>query len=112
MAATSCSPATTSTSSKGASACATACPRRIRKAAGAVGAMMPHGMHGRRFLRHLALDGPARYLDASTMFHADEMRRLFRTEASRRSPPRPVVDVAVAEWRRAGGRLARRGTIR
>ena len=56
-------------------------PRPVRRLAGAVGAMMPHGMRGRRFLRHLALDGSNRYLDASTLFHTDEMPRLFRREA-------------------------------
>jgi asparagine synthase (glutamine-hydrolysing) len=38
-------------------------------------------MKGRRFLRHLALEGPRRYLDASTLFHSDEMRCLFRPDA-------------------------------
>jgi asparagine synthase (glutamine-hydrolysing) len=38
-------------------------------------------MRGRRFLRHLALDGSERYLDASTLFRADEMRKVFRDEA-------------------------------
>src|SRR5262249_5003403 len=31
-------------------------PRAFRKAAGGIGALMPQGMTGRRFLRHLALD--------------------------------------------------------
>ena len=39
-------------------------PAAIRKTAAAIGALMPHGMRGRRFLRHLALEGPKRYLDA------------------------------------------------
>jgi asparagine synthase (glutamine-hydrolysing) len=38
-------------------------------------------MHGRRFLRHLALEGTQRYLDASSLFHTDEMPRLFRRSA-------------------------------
>jgi len=56
-------------------------PAPIRKALGAVGAAMPEGMKGRRFLQHLALDGSRRYLDASTLFRADEMRKLFRPSA-------------------------------
>jgi asparagine synthase (glutamine-hydrolysing) len=56
-------------------------PRPLRAIAGAVGAAMPDGMTGRRFLRHLALDGPRRYLDASTMFRSDEMRKLLKAEA-------------------------------
>ncbi|MBF8300103.1 MAG: Asparagine synthase, glutamine-hydrolyzing [Acidobacteria bacterium] len=56
-------------------------PGPVKKLAGAVGSIMPYGMRGRRFLRHLALEGPSRYLDASTLFHADEMPSLFRREA-------------------------------
>ena len=56
-------------------------PGPVKRLAGAIGSMMPHGMRGRRWLRHLALDGAARYLDASTLFHADELSSLFRREA-------------------------------
>ena len=56
-------------------------PRLVRTLAGAVGHLMPEGMRGRRFLRHLALDGAERYVDASTLFYADELRRLLRPDA-------------------------------
>ncbi len=56
-------------------------PAALRGMAGAIGDAMPEGMRGRRFLRHLALDGPQRYLDASTLFRADEMEQLFQTSA-------------------------------
>jgi asparagine synthase (glutamine-hydrolysing) len=56
-------------------------PIRIRRLSGAVGAAMPEGMRGRRFLRHLGLDGSKRYLDASTLVPADEMVNLFREQA-------------------------------
>jgi asparagine synthase (glutamine-hydrolysing) len=56
-------------------------PVPIRRTLAAVGDALPEGTPGRRFLRHLALDGPRRYLDASTLFHADEMCRLFEDEA-------------------------------
>jgi asparagine synthase (glutamine-hydrolysing) len=56
-------------------------PARLRRAAGAIGHAMRDGMRGRRFLQHLALDGPARYLDASTMFTRDQMRQLLQDEA-------------------------------
>jgi asparagine synthase (glutamine-hydrolysing) len=59
-------------------------PRPLRQVAGAVGRMMPEGMTGRNFLRHLALDGAERYIDASTMFRADQMRTLFHADAYRR----------------------------
>jgi asparagine synthase (glutamine-hydrolysing) len=56
-------------------------PATLKTMAGAVGAVMPYGMKGRRFLRHVALDGARRYLDASTMFRVDEMRSLFQPGA-------------------------------
>jgi asparagine synthase (glutamine-hydrolysing) len=56
-------------------------PKTLRRCAGAVGAVMPDGMRGRRFLRHLALDGARRYLDASSLFHADEFPHLFQRGA-------------------------------
>ena len=52
-------------------------PRPLRAVAGAIGRAMPEGMTGRRFLRHLALDGPRRYLDASTMFRDDDLQELL-----------------------------------
>jgi len=56
-------------------------PGPVKKLAGAVGSIMPHGMRGRRFVCHLALEGPSRYLDAQKLFHADEMSSLFQPEA-------------------------------
>ena len=56
-------------------------PAPIRAVAGAVGEVMPDGMRGRRFLRHLALDGADRYLDASMLFRADDLRKLLQPEA-------------------------------
>jgi asparagine synthase (glutamine-hydrolysing) len=56
-------------------------PRSVRKIAGAFGALLPHGMYGRRFLRHMALDGTERYLDAQALFHPDETPRLFHRDA-------------------------------
>jgi asparagine synthase (glutamine-hydrolysing) len=52
-------------------------PKPVRRCAGAIGALMPYGAYGRRFLRHLALEGSTRYLDASSLFHQDEFARLF-----------------------------------
>jgi asparagine synthase (glutamine-hydrolysing) len=59
-------------------------PAALRKVAGAIGRAMHDGMTGRRFLQHLSLEGPSRYLDASSMFRRDELRRLFQPEAYRR----------------------------
>ena len=58
-------------------------PAPLRAIAGRVGQLMPPGMTGRQFLRHLGLTGAQRYLDASTMLRDDEMRRLFRPDAYR-----------------------------
>jgi asparagine synthase (glutamine-hydrolysing) len=55
-------------------------PAMFRRAAAAIGNAMPEGMRGRRFLRHLALEGPHRYLDAQTLFHDDEIGRLFQPD--------------------------------
>src|SRR3989475_3905322 len=52
-------------------------PRPFRRMLGAIGELMHDGMHGRNFLRHIALDGAARYLDASTLFKLDQKKRLF-----------------------------------
>jgi asparagine synthase (glutamine-hydrolysing) len=60
-------------------------------------------MTGRRFLRHLALEGPDRYFDASTMFHADEIRRLFRPEALTHIARHDPWSAARAEWREPSG---------
>src|SRR6185503_703069 len=56
-------------------------PHGIRRLTSALGAALPEGMRGRRFLRHLGLDGSRRYLDASTVVSADEMPNLFRDAA-------------------------------
>jgi asparagine synthase (glutamine-hydrolysing) len=62
-------------------------PATLRRAAGMVGAVMPEGMRGRRFLRHFALDGARRYLDAQSIVHPDELGTLFTPEAAARMAP-------------------------
>lgn len=57
-------------------------PVALRRALGLVGGLLPEGVRGRNFLRHIALDGTERYLDALTLFRAEEKRRLFRPEAA------------------------------
>jgi asparagine synthase (glutamine-hydrolysing) len=56
-------------------------PAPLRRALGVLAGLAPDGTRGRNFLRHQALEGADRYLDASTMFRMDQMRRLFRPEA-------------------------------
>jgi asparagine synthase (glutamine-hydrolysing) len=57
-------------------------PAPVRKALGAVGRAMPDGMTGRRFLSHLAYEGPRRYLDAAMLFSPHEQQQLFTPEAA------------------------------
>ncbi|HEV8441368.1 MAG TPA: asparagine synthase (glutamine-hydrolyzing) [Methylomirabilota bacterium] len=59
-------------------------PRPLRKLAGRLPEVMPDGMRGRNFLRHLAFDGVDRYLDATTLFRLDEQSRLFAPEVAER----------------------------
>jgi asparagine synthase (glutamine-hydrolysing) len=58
-------------------------PRPVRRALGGIGRAMREEMFGRRFLIHMALDGPERYLDAQTLFALEQKRRLFRPEVFR-----------------------------
>ena len=53
-------------------------PALARSMLGTVSRVMPHGMRGRNFLRHMSLSGAERYLDAGTLFHRDEMKKLFQ----------------------------------
>ena len=56
-------------------------PHGIRQLTSLVSAAMPEGVRGRRFLRHLGLNGSRRYLDASTLVPADDLPNLFRDTA-------------------------------
>jgi asparagine synthase (glutamine-hydrolysing) len=57
-------------------------PAVVRRALGAVGDLMPEGATGRNFLRHLALEGAKRYLDASTLFRRKDWTSLFSPEVA------------------------------
>jgi asparagine synthase (glutamine-hydrolysing) len=59
-------------------------PSAVRRTLGAAGRLLPDGTPGKRFLRHLALEGPHRYLDASTVFRRDEQAHLFTPAAFER----------------------------
>ena len=56
-------------------------PPTARKAIGSLAALLPEGARGRNWLGHFALSGLARYLDSSTLFRHEQLRRLFRPEA-------------------------------
>jgi asparagine synthase (glutamine-hydrolysing) len=71
-------------------------PGPLRHLLGAIGRAMPEGTTGRNFLRHLALDGPRRYVDASTMFGRAEQARLFRPDVFERVFQPDPADAAIA----------------
>lgn len=56
-------------------------PAFLRRGAGAVGAAMPDGWPGRRFLQHLALTGDERYLDSCRLLDLGERRQLLHPDA-------------------------------
>jgi asparagine synthase (glutamine-hydrolysing) len=58
-------------------------PFAARKLMGAVGEVMREGAMGRNFLRHIALDGDDRYLDANVLFRPNDRERIFQPEAFR-----------------------------
>ncbi len=56
-------------------------PPFARNLLGTIGTMIPEGVKGRNFLRHISFAGPQRYLDASTLFRLEDKKKLFRPEA-------------------------------
>lgn len=48
--------------------------------AGAVWPLLPHGVPGKNFLRHVARDENGRYIDSISLFHEDEKRALYSAE--------------------------------
>jgi asparagine synthase (glutamine-hydrolysing) len=80
-------------------------PSPMRKVAGFAGKLMPEGLKGRNFLRHLAFDGAERYFDANTLFREFEKAALFHPDAYQyiqredpRSVWRPALDNKRAHW--------------
>lgn len=56
-------------------------PNLLRNLAGHVAEWIPDGARGSNFLRHMALSGPARYIDSHTLFRAHQQRSLFTADA-------------------------------
>lgn len=48
--------------------------------AGAIWPLMPHGMQGKNFLRHVSLDTDDRFIDSVALFRDDEKRALYTPE--------------------------------
>jgi asparagine synthase (glutamine-hydrolysing) len=55
-------------------------PGPARRALGTMSALIPPGMRGRNFLRHITLPDPERYLDTGTLFRKAAQRKLFRPD--------------------------------
>src|SRR4029453_12571163 len=53
----------------------------LRAAAGLAWPLLPHGMKGKNFLRHVAKDSAGRYLDSITLFPPDERAALYADRA-------------------------------
>jgi asparagine synthase (glutamine-hydrolysing) len=58
-------------------------PAFARKWIGLAAIGIPEGTPGRNYFRHLALAGPARYVDSHTLFRLDQRRRLFSPDTAR-----------------------------
>ncbi|MEX2334358.1 MAG: asparagine synthase (glutamine-hydrolyzing) [Pseudohongiella sp.] len=55
-------------------------PQPLSRMASALATLMPEGARGRNFLRHMTLKGADRYLDATSLFSAEQKASLFRPE--------------------------------
>ena len=55
-----------------------------RKAAGAIFPILPHGVRGKNFLRHISRSDDGRYLDSVAFFQADEKDALYSPDVRRR----------------------------
>jgi len=56
-------------------------PAPARKIMGVLGSLMRDGMFGRNFLRHIALTGADRYLDANVLFRQYDKAQVFHPDA-------------------------------
>lgn len=69
----------------------------------AISRNMPDGMRGRNYLRHFSLSGAQRYLDASTLFRREDMRRLFQPEIFEMLAPHDAWGAKAAQMEAQGG---------
>ncbi len=59
-------------------------PHPARQLLGSISEAMPEGMRGRNYLRHMSLEGPKRYVDASILFRREEKKSLFQPDVFRK----------------------------
>jgi len=78
-------------------------PRIARRIAGRAAGLLRPGAKGRNFLRNLGLDGSHRYLDESTLFRRDDLKRLFPPEVLDRMGSDDPASAASGYLAHAGG---------
>jgi asparagine synthase (glutamine-hydrolysing) len=78
-------------------------PRFAHRLAGRAAGLLRPGAKGRGFLRNLGLQGSRRYLDESTLFHRDDLERLFPPEVLVRMGPGDPVGAEMGYLEHAGG---------
>jgi asparagine synthase (glutamine-hydrolysing) len=66
-----------------------------RRAAAAIWPLLPHGVTGKNFLRHVAQDPAGRYVESVSFFHSDEMRALLSPDLRRALGARRATAAAV-----------------
>ncbi|MDO9318374.1 MAG: asparagine synthase (glutamine-hydrolyzing) [Gammaproteobacteria bacterium] len=77
-------------------------PRALCRMIGTLSSLLPEGAKGRNYLRHLALQGMDRYLDASSLYSIDQKTALFTAQFAEQV-------LACDAWREATGILSRSG---
>jgi asparagine synthase (glutamine-hydrolysing) len=78
-------------------------PAPVRRALGAIAALMPDGLRGQNLLRHLALPDGDRYLDATSLFTKTRQQQLFRREVMELLPEYDPWGEAAEQLARADG---------
>ena len=71
-----------------------------RRAAGVIGPLLPHGLIGKNFLRHVAQDRPGRYVDSVSFFQPDEMHALLSRDLNATLGPGRSAEGASARFAR------------
>jgi asparagine synthase (glutamine-hydrolysing) len=72
----------------------------LRHAAAALWPLLPHGVRGKNFLRHVSKGEDGRYLDSITFFQADERQALYSADVRTAVNSRYVDSVVQARLRR------------
>ncbi|MDP1930770.1 MAG: asparagine synthase (glutamine-hydrolyzing) [Gammaproteobacteria bacterium] len=77
-------------------------PQPLLRMIGSLSALLPEGVKGRNYLRHMTLQGSDRYLDSSTLYSLDQKTSLFNPQFAEQV-------LACDAWRDAARTLSRSG---